>query len=42
MATIGVLLGRKADEYMGKSAEVLGRVALIVIDVSMLHQHIWA
>ncbi len=42
IATIGVLVGRKAGETLGPMAEVLGGLALIGIGVVILAQHLVA
>ena len=40
IATIGVLVGRKAAERLGPMAEVLGGLALIAIGAAILIQHL--
>lgn len=40
IATIGVMLGKKAGPYLGRYAEVLGGVALIAIGSLILYQHL--
>lgn len=42
VATLGVMLGRHAGSYIGRYAEILGGVALIVIGGSILFQHLTA
>ncbi|MGB3626432.1 MAG: manganese efflux pump MntP family protein [Henriciella sp.] len=42
MATIGVLLGRKAGEWLGRWAEVIGGLVLIAIGAVILWQHLSA
>ncbi|GAA4771730.1 manganese efflux pump MntP family protein [Stakelama sediminis] len=40
MATIGVMLGRKAGDHLGEYAEVLGGIALIAIGAIILYEHL--
>jgi putative Mn2+ efflux pump MntP len=40
VATLGVMLGKHAGSYIGRYAEMLGGVALIVIGGSILFQHL--
>jgi len=42
VATLGVMLGKHAGTYIGRYAEVIGGVALIVIGASILFQHLTA
>lgn len=42
MATIGVLIGRKAGEWLGRWAEVIGGIVLIAIGAIILWQHLSA
>ena len=42
VATIGVLIGRHVGAYLGRYAEMLGGVTLIVIGSSILYQHLSA
>lgn len=42
VATLGVMLGKHAGSYIGRYAEMLGGVALIVIGGSILFQHLTA
>ena len=42
VATLGVRLGRRAGDYVGRYAEMLGGAALIVIGSSILIQHLTA
>ncbi|MBB2190186.1 manganese efflux pump [Gluconacetobacter azotocaptans] len=42
VATLGVMLGRHASAYIGRYAEILGGVALIVVGASILYQHLTA
>jgi putative Mn2+ efflux pump MntP len=42
VATLGVMLGKHAGNYIGRYAEMLGGVALIVIGGSILFQHLSA
>ncbi|MEM5515426.1 manganese efflux pump MntP family protein [Henriciella sp. AS95] len=40
MATIGVLIGRKAGEWLGSWAEALGGIVLVGIGALILYQHL--
>ncbi|GGB43628.1 putative manganese efflux pump MntP [Sphingomonas metalli] len=42
VATLGVMLGKHAGSYIGRYAEILGGLALIVIGGSILFQHLTA
>lgn len=42
VATLGVMLGKHAGSYIGRYAEMLGGVALILIGGSILFQHLTA
>ncbi|MEQ9315046.1 MAG: manganese efflux pump MntP family protein [Henriciella sp.] len=42
MATAGVLIGRKAGEWLGRWAEVIGGIVLIAIGATILWQHLSA
>ncbi|WP_305806283.1 manganese efflux pump MntP family protein [Stenotrophomonas sp. YIM B06876] len=41
MVTIGIMLGRVVGTLVGKRAEVIGGVILIVIGASILYQHLY-
>ncbi|MFT5591372.1 MAG: putative Mn2+ efflux pump MntP [Bradyrhizobium sp.] len=40
MVTIGVLLGRRLGDALGKRAEVLGGVVLVVVGATILYEHL--
>ncbi len=40
MATLGILLGRYIGPLLGKKAEMIGCVTLIIIGFSIVYQHI--
>jgi manganese efflux pump family protein len=40
MATLGILLGRYIGPLLGKTAEIIGGVTLIIIGFSIIYQHI--
>ncbi|WP_298671454.1 manganese efflux pump MntP family protein [uncultured Sphingomonas sp.] len=42
VATVGVMIGRHAGNYLGRYAEMAGGLALIVIGSSILYQHLSA
>ena len=42
VATIGVMVGRHAGAYLGRYAEILGGLTLIVIGSTILYQHLTA
>ena len=42
VATIGVMLGKHAGRYIGRYAEMLGGLTLILIGGTILYQHLTA